>query len=389
MVNPDRVLKAINAIKEGDVRTLRLMLKGGVPPKHIEVSVYSGETQCLLTIAAESGNAEAFELLLSEGADITIRTTNSWSRGKSMLESACGRRGDARITQSILKQGHPSPDDKNRALMMAVETTREIVDLLLASGADPNYSDEKKCTPLLQAVLMGNDETAVVLLEAGADPSRKQTDFRFEFWKKSIFEIAREKNLAKFLERLKTLQPDHADLKPKLKTRRFKTVFDCWTAIDDFLSINAPAIQLPVPLLESASTIKDALLQSDAAVQILESLACHNGTGGQCLVVVPKDSAYALLSMEEMVADKLMLSEVFAGERSADSAASWWSNEWLPIASNGAGDYLIVDCGPNARQSHVIRFSHETRRTKAVANSFLALLQAVANDLLAGLIEIS
>ena len=389
MVNPDRVLKAINAIKTGDVRTLRLMMKGGVPPSHSEVSVYGGGSQCLLAIAAESGQAEAFELLLSEGADITARTTNSWSSGRSMLESACGRRGDSRIVQSVLNQGHPTQEDRNRALLIAAESSRTIVELLLSAGADPNSEDRRRWTPLLQAVLIGNDDTAVALLEAGADPSRKQTDPKFEFWKKSIPEIARDQRLAGFLERLDALQPDCLKANAKPKILRFKCVADCWKTIDEFCITRIPPVPLPEPLSVDRLNTPDALLLSDAAKQVRESLACHNGTGMRCPIVVPQDSVYELLSIEDIVADKVMLSEVFAGELRVDPDASWWSNEWLPIATNGVGDYLVVDCGDNARQGHVIRFCHETRKTTPLGNSLLVLLQRTANDLLNGMIEIS
>ncbi len=69
-VNPDRVLKAIAAIEAGDTKTVRMMLKAGVPANHFVAQTFDGDQRYLAHFAAASGQFEIFELLVAAGADI-------------------------------------------------------------------------------------------------------------------------------------------------------------------------------------------------------------------------------------------------------------------------------------------------------------------------------
>ena len=62
--------------------------------------------------------------------------------------------------------------DDTSALHWAVHwDERDMVDMLLAAGADPNPANDYGVTPLMQACVNRNDDMVVKLLDAGADPN--------------------------------------------------------------------------------------------------------------------------------------------------------------------------------------------------------------------------
>lgn len=69
-------------------------------------------------------------------------------------------------------------DSSDTALLSAaLDGDAQKVEELLESGANPNVSFEG-WTPLHYAVRQGHDEVAEILLNAGADPTRKTTDVK-------------------------------------------------------------------------------------------------------------------------------------------------------------------------------------------------------------------
>jgi ankyrin repeat protein len=195
MVSPDRVQKAMNAASTGDIKTLRLMLKGGVPVNHVERSVYGGRTESLLSLAAHYGQLEAFDFLLAEGADINFRAIIVAGSEWSMLEVACGDRLNPQVVQIILSKAHISQTDKNFALVIAAYQSLDAVNMLLSAGAEVNATGRYDDTALLNAVLTGKESIAVRLIEAGADATVRQLNSDLDYWRKSAAEIAREMKL--------------------------------------------------------------------------------------------------------------------------------------------------------------------------------------------------
>jgi hypothetical protein len=76
-----------------------------------------------------------------------------------------------------------------------------------------------------------------------------------------------------------------------------------------------------------------------------------------------------------------MMLRLFADEgHLPDAPSDFWRDTWLPIASNGAGDYLVWD----ATTARVLRFSHETRLASLRAPSLPDLFREIASGLLTG-----
>ena len=173
-----------------------------------------------------------------------------------------------------------------------------------------------------------------------------------------------------------------------MKTEKPKTIEACWQVIDGWLSQNVSGAKLPSGFDFSQSNELHELLKKDGTKQVRDSLACHNGTDDFSLIVTSGDASYNLLSIADSVDAIKMMKEVFESERHL-AKSIWWSDSWWPIADNGGGDFLIVECEEGNRLGQAIRFSHETRRTKLYKKSVLAMLQEIATDLSNGLLSYS
>lgn len=99
-----------------------------------------------LHLAAFFGQPAAATILISAGAQVDIRSTNTMLV-TPLHSAAAGRRP-------------------------------QVVNILLANGADPNAAQEGGYTPLHSAALNGDEETTRLLLSGGADPQQPADDGR-------------------------------------------------------------------------------------------------------------------------------------------------------------------------------------------------------------------
>lgn len=110
-----------------------------------------------LTAAVMAGNAEIVEDLLRAGADPNLRHES----GTTPLLSACSR-GTEFVAEILTGRRPDKPTD-----------WPAVVKALLKAGADVNVQDKNGMTPLLMARATGQKEIAELLLAAGADPNAK------------------------------------------------------------------------------------------------------------------------------------------------------------------------------------------------------------------------
>jgi cell wall assembly regulator SMI1 len=381
-VNPDRVLKTIAAIEAGDCKLVRMMLKAGVPANHF-VTGMSATDQCSLAhYAASSGQFEIFETLIAAGANIDALQEFSWRAPMSMLECACSAQSPSlEIIQKILSEGRLTQDHLNQGLLASCYGHVTIVDALLLAGADPNFVDSTMDTPLVVAILSDCEDVAIRLLEAGADGNGSiRNKDRAPFWKKSIQETARAKSMNRLVTLLGTSSEQATTGEKPKRVRKPKTIEDCWKHIDEWLAKNSTNLTLPPPFDFSQPMADHYPLQTPVSEQIRLSLRCHDGTGDFAIVDMPNDASYVLLSVEAALEVRGLQRDVMESER-ATSGSEWWSDEWWPIADNGGGDLLVVDCSDGKAAGQVLKFSHESRRVTRFKKSVLDLLQSIAVDI--------
>ena len=79
---------------------------------------------------------------------------------------------------------------------------------------------------------------------------------------------------------------------------------------------------------------------------------------------------------------------MYGGAVDADPGVTpcWWSRGWVPVASRGTGDYLVVDLAPppGGRRGQLIEYRHDDDRRPRIASSLAAWLTALRERLARG-----
>ena len=168
---PDGATALLWAAHWDDVELVERLLRAGA---NVNAADDHGVTP--LERAAENASAAAVERLLAAGADVNARQTS----GLTPLMTAA-RTGSVGVVQALIRGGAEVnaavTATGSTALMWAVsEPHPEIVDALLAAGADPRASTIKGFTPLMYAARNGDVATAAALIAAGSDVNEPSAD---------------------------------------------------------------------------------------------------------------------------------------------------------------------------------------------------------------------
>lgn len=170
----------------GHTEIIKLLLAGGAD---VEASNYEGQTA--LMAVARTGNVDAARLLLEAGADPNAYET--WGGQTAIMWAAARRHPD--MIRLLADQGadpnarsfdrvwerrttaEPRPKNydaggMSAALFAAREGCVACIPVLKSVGADLDIGNRNGVTPLLIALLNLRWDTALALIEAGADPSQ-------------------------------------------------------------------------------------------------------------------------------------------------------------------------------------------------------------------------
>ena len=171
------------AAMQGNVEIMQLLLAHGALPDQTNLE---GETA--LMIAARSGNIPAAELLLEQGAAVNAK--ESWGGQSALMWAAAQSQPD--MLKLLLTHGadvnehgaarlwdrrimsEPRPKDMNKGgfsplLYAARQGCTACVAILANGGADLNATDPDRISALNLALINLHFDTAVALIEAGAD----------------------------------------------------------------------------------------------------------------------------------------------------------------------------------------------------------------------------
>lgn len=169
------------AAQNGDLAIIKALLEGRADPNVVD---NAGRT-ALHYAAAHSSFGALSELLVGndpkalENLDIGAGG-QAGSDGDDSDEDADFGGGTSNGNGAGASAGLSDPrfTKMNTLLRMATRAARNdeaVINALLAKGANINAKDKQGCTPLFQAILVGSDDAAMVLLAKGADASVTDT----------------------------------------------------------------------------------------------------------------------------------------------------------------------------------------------------------------------
>ena len=141
-----------------DARAIKLLLSKGA-----DVTLRDSRNATALCFAAAQGNLNAVEILLKAGAGSEL------SDGQALMRAVT--RGHLKTAESLLLTG-AEPNKiigEWTSLLYASDAGHiALIELLLKHGADPNLSNRSAHTPLHCAAYRGHPESSLIIIRAGA-----------------------------------------------------------------------------------------------------------------------------------------------------------------------------------------------------------------------------
>jgi cell wall assembly regulator SMI1 len=164
---------------------------------------------------------------------------------------------------------------------------------------------------------------------------------------------------------------------------------ETWNRIEKWLQNNASKVLENLSPGTNEDKIREFenLLDIKMAADLKESYLIHNG---QITDRYPLIDDWNLLSLDNAMNEwKLMKNLHERGDFDTPACASegvssdWWNIKWLPILSNGSGDFYCVDFAPTSEGNigQIIHFSHVDSLREKISNNWYDLLLEYALSL--------
>ena len=169
-IDDDKSTPLFRALTAGHTKVVEVLANMGA---NIE---FGGEWGTPLEWAAEHGSKEMIEVLLEHGASINSTFGDD---GDTVLHCAASRNRDEEIVDFLIAKGaqvNAKTKSLTTPLHIAAGGHRVIAAILLANGADPNAKDDHGWTPLFFAADHRQKEIVEMLINAGADVNAKNKD---------------------------------------------------------------------------------------------------------------------------------------------------------------------------------------------------------------------
>jgi ankyrin repeat protein len=157
------------AAENDDASKIRELKAAGV-----DVNAHGRGNLTPLYLAAISRSKKAFECLLELGADPNVQFQET---GASALAIAAAMADSSFLSQALAHGGMPNQVNPTTGLTPIWRTMDEMlpknVKILAAERADVNFANSNGVTPLMFAAGANRYDIDLILLDAGADPGRK------------------------------------------------------------------------------------------------------------------------------------------------------------------------------------------------------------------------
>jgi cell wall assembly regulator SMI1 len=173
-----------------------------------------------------------------------------------------------------------------------------------------------------------------------------------------------------------------------------------WQRIEAWLSANV----LPLAQALRPPAAAEAIAQAETALgvsfppEFIASLAIHDGQDASEFEIF---GDWGLLDVNGIVRKwRLLASLVDKGVLHTFDDPQWvltegpvrpraWDRAWIPVATMGTGDYLLLDLNPpeGGRPGQIITYDHDSSTRAVVAADFGVWLGQIANQLETGEFE--
>ncbi|BBB91802.1 lipoprotein NlpI precursor [Methylomusa anaerophila] len=193
----------INGVSNNDMSTVKMAVEGGA-----NVNIFGSYYNTVLIMAMEKNNIEMINYLIDHGADVNVHIEpygylNGYFETPLMIAV---RANNIDLVKILINAGadinaYDPPYKKTPLFYALFHKNTDILQYLIAQGADVNFTQSDGTTHLMTAAANNKLASAKILLEAGADPTRKNKDG------KTALIIAIEKNNKELIDLLLPLTP--------------------------------------------------------------------------------------------------------------------------------------------------------------------------------------
>ncbi|KAI4892557.1 hypothetical protein NFI96_024723 [Prochilodus magdalenae] len=202
----------LKAVSTGDLSLLRELLKG------TDINKRSSSSDTLLHIAAQHGQVAVINFLLCHGAKLDQRDQqgrialhraaeaghtaasvalvktgadiHAKDKASKTPQHLAAENGHENIIRALVDEEARSFKNQTTFLhMAALEDDSELAGILLRNGASVDVQDSQRKTPLFHAISCGNENTAAVLLQAGARVDFGIMEAAFDLNRKSVLSL--------------------------------------------------------------------------------------------------------------------------------------------------------------------------------------------------------
>ncbi|WP_207924949.1 SMI1/KNR4 family protein [Streptomyces aquilus] len=139
---------------------------------------------------------------------------------------------------------------------------------------------------------------------------------------------------------------------------------ESWTRIETWLANNAPRTfaELAPPAERATIARAEEAIGLAFPPSLTESLLRHDGTADGVLL----PPFWMMLSTRHIVDAWTSRTDIHGPERPDAETGDpereygpWWHRQWIPFATNGAGDHLVVDQRPTRQRGRIGAADHE------------------------------